>query len=79
MNKIIDFLPNVKANRYTYYNLDKNTVNDYKKNYKYLLKHKNNSVLLLFKKDITLLKHCKKGSYIDKYNAMRILISHLVL
>jgi len=38
--KVKDYLPKLKANRYTYYNLDKKSIQEFKKLYNYLKKHK---------------------------------------
>ena len=37
--RIKDYLPKLKANRYTYYNLDKKSIQDFKNLYSYLKKH----------------------------------------
>ena len=42
--KIKDYLPKLKANKYTYYNLEQNTIQDFKNLYNYLKKHKEKEV-----------------------------------
>jgi|TARA_Y100000015_G_C2386558_1_gene87773 hypothetical protein len=86
--KVKDYLPKVKANRYTYYNLDKETIQYFKNKYNYLKKHKEKEVSNCFQSN-DLLK-CSvnywlnnknyKDYYIDyvkKYKAMEI-ISQLI-
>ena len=38
--KVKEFLKEVKANKYTFYNLDKETIKQYQKLYNYLKRHK---------------------------------------
>ena len=46
--KVKELLPKIKANRYTYYNLDKKSVEDFKNLYNYLKKHEDKEIGLLF-------------------------------
>ena len=41
--KVKELLPKVKANRYTYYNVDKKSIQDFKNLYSYLKKHEDKS------------------------------------
>jgi ubiquitin len=42
--KVKELLKEVKANRYTYYNLDKETIKQYQKLYNYLKRHKEKKI-----------------------------------
>lgn len=42
--KIKDILHRLKANRYTYYNLDNNTIQNFKKLYSYLKRNKDKEI-----------------------------------
>lgn len=68
-------LAEVKASRFTYYNLDKKTVNYFNKLYSYLKRHKKKDVpVLLIKRAKVILKEQNKYSdYVRKYKAMEIL------
>lgn len=46
MKTVKDYLSKVKANRYTYYNLDKKTVSEFKKLYNYLKRNKDKKIYL---------------------------------
>ncbi len=69
-------LSKVKANRYTYYNLDKKTIQDFKNLYNYLKKHEDKEIGLLFGIVIQLNKYkekLKQTDYIKKYTIMDLL------
>lgn len=78
--KVKEYLPKVKANRYTYYNLDKKTKRRFQQLYNYLKRHKEKDVSNYFQ-----LCDSIKGSvkywlnskcyieYIRKYEAMKII------
>lgn len=42
--KVKEFLPKVRANRYTFFNLDNSTKKDFRKLYSYLKKHENRNI-----------------------------------
>ena len=75
MAKVKQILSKVKATSLTYYNLDKRTIDDFKKLYAYLKKHENKDVgEMAIKRANEMLK--EKGRYSDyvrKYKAMEIL------
>lgn len=43
---VSELLPKLKANRYTYYNLNKRDIEYFKTQYNYLKKHKNKKIFL---------------------------------
>ena len=84
--KVKDYLPKLKANRYTYYNLDQKTIRDFKNLYNYLKKHKEKNVSNYFQwndsikgsvnywlNNKTIFKNQKYIEYIRKYKAMEII------
>lgn len=78
--KVIELLPKLKANRYTYYNLDKECIESFKKLYNYLKKHKNKGIYTSCMREFN--EHLKKYDldYLKKYRAMEVLsqnINHL--
>lgn len=74
--RVKELLPKVKANRYTYYNVDKKSIQDFKNLYSYLKKHEDKEIGLLFgiilkvKYDNNLKA---QTDYIRKYNIMDVL------
>tara|TARA_X000001382_G_scaffold124912_1_gene109897 strand:+ start:448 stop:693 length:246 start_codon:yes stop_codon:yes gene_type:complete len=74
--RVKELLPKLKANRYTYYNLDKKSIQDFKNLYSYLKKHQDKEIGLLFgiifkvKYDNNLKA---QTDYIRKYNIMNVL------
>jgi len=78
--KVKELLPKVKANRYTYYNLDKSQISGFKNLYKYLKKHKQKNVSNYFQYCDALkgqvnfwLNNKNELDYIRKYKAMEII------
>ena len=74
--KVKELLPKVKANRYTYYNLDKKSIQDFKNLYSYLKKHEDKEIGLLFGIILQLNKYkekLKETDYIKKYTIMNLL------
>jgi len=74
--KVKDYLPKLKANRYTYYNLNQKTIQDFKNLYNYLKKHQDKEIGLLFGIIIQLDKYkqkLKETDYIKKYTTMTLL------
>ena len=68
---VSDYLPMVKANRYTFYNLDKETIELFRREYCYLKKHKDRPVSLMAQSGIDAnFKLKNEYDYIKKYNAM---------
>ena len=72
MATVKSMLSKVKATASTYYNLDKRSVDDFKKLYSYLKKHENKEVgsLGLKKANDVLKDSGRLGDYLRKYKAM---------
>ena len=75
MAKSKSMLSKVKATSLTYYNLDKTTVDDFKKLYAYLKKHENKDVgeFAVKRANEMLKEQGRYSDYIRKYKAMEIL------
>ena len=75
MATVKSMLVDVKASKFTYYNLDKKTVEDFKKIYSYLKKHENKEVsaLAITRAKEMLKEQGKYSDYVRKYKAMDIL------
>lgn len=73
MKTIKSILAAVKPSRFTYYNLDKETVSGFKKLYSYLKKHENKEVtyLAMIRAKATLKE--QSIDFVRKYKAMEIL------
>tara|TARA_R100000654_G_scaffold67317_1_gene95847 strand:+ start:237 stop:473 length:237 start_codon:yes stop_codon:yes gene_type:complete len=71
--KVKDYLPKLKANRYTYYNLNQKTIQDFKNLYNYLKKHKEKecSDYMHIYKIFTERNHY--SDFLKKYKTMSIL------
>lgn len=72
--KVKEILPLVKANKYTYYNLDDKSIAMFKDLYSYLLKHKEKDVRVLIKYQLNTI-YTKYNGYLKKYKTME-LIAH---
>lgn len=78
LNKTVtDFLPMVKPNNKTYYNLDDRSINMFKKLYSYLVKQKDKQVGLLGTKRATAMLDSKETDYVKKYKAMEIISQNI--
>jgi len=78
MSKVKDYLKNVKANKYTYYNLNKETVREYRKLYNYLKERKECAVsLILFDNQVNTIKEQFKTDYLIKYKIMKLISYNL--
>ena len=83
--KVINILPRLKANRYTYYNLDKKTISDFKKLYNYLKKHKTKYIYKnIFQNYDALqgsinfwLDNSNEMEFIRKYKAMELISTNI--
>jgi hypothetical protein len=74
-----DYINTVKANRYTYYNLDKKSINDYKKLYTYLKKHKDKAISSgLIDIQIKTIKDKFDMDYLIKYNIMQLISYNII-
>jgi len=78
--KVKDYLTKLKANRYTYYNLDKKTIQNFKNLYSHLKKHQEKNVSNYFQycdasnRQINFwLNNQNELDYIRKYKAMEII------
>ena len=67
---IESFLSRVKPNRYTYYNLDKESKAILQKKYNYLKKHKNEVVSTFTESDVNKILNSVELDFLKKYNAM---------
>jgi len=76
-----DFLPLVKANKHTFHNLDAYAIADFKKEYEYLLKHKESEVsdVGVERFNSFIAKGNRKTEYYRKLRAMHQLSLNLVL
>ena len=74
MNTVKDYLNTVKANKHTYYNLDKEAVSEYRSMYKYLKERKECAVsLILFDYQVNTIKEQFKTDYLIKYKIMELI------
>jgi hypothetical protein len=75
MATVKSMLPKVKATSLTYYNLDKRTVDDFKKLYSYLKKNENKDVgeMAIRRANEMLKEQGRYSDYVRKYKAMEIL------
>ncbi len=79
MTTVKDYLKNVKANKHTYYNLNKEAVREYRKLYNYLKERKECAVsLILFENQVNTIKEQFKTDYLIKYKTMK-LISYSII
>ena len=73
--KVKDILPSVKANKHTYYNLDRKSIIMFKDLYSYLVRHKEKEVGgILIEPQLNTI-NIKYTGYLKKYKAME-LIAH---
>jgi len=75
--KVKELLKEVKANRYTYYNLDKETIKQYQKLYSYLKKHQQKEIskhLWLYQKYI----NPNHIEYTRKYKLMNLISQSII-
>lgn len=68
--KVLELLPMIKANRYTYLNLDRSTVDIFKEMYSYLRRNKNKTVPASCKKQIETILSEDDNEHLNKYAAM---------
>jgi len=74
-----DYIHTVKANRYTYYNLDKKIINDYKKLYTYLKKHKDKVISSgLIDIQIKTINDKFDIDYLIKYKIMQLISYNII-
>ncbi len=79
MNTVKDYLKTVKANKYTYYNLDKEAVREYRKLYNYLKDNKECAVsLILFDNQVNTIKEQFKTDYLIKYKTMELISCSII-
>ena len=74
---VADFIPMVKPNSKTYYNLDNKSIDMFKKLYFYLVKHKDKQVGLLGAKRAVAMLDTKEMDYVKKYKAMEIISQNI--
>ena len=71
---INEYLPMVMASKFTYYNLDNKSVNDYKKLYAYLKKHRDKTILPhMIDFEIMNIKANFNTEYLGKYKIMQLI------
>ena len=73
-----DFLPEVKANRYTYYNLNNDFIERYQKLYRYLKRHKDKDVGVHFFFYYTNRDNSYDTEYSKKYTKMVHLSNNII-
>lgn len=75
--KVKDILTSVKANKHTYYNLDRKSIIMFKDLYSYLVKHKEKEVggILIEHQLNTIITNIKYTGYLKKFKTME-LIAH---
>lgn len=71
------YLPKVKANSQTYYNLDNRSRADFKKLYLYLVKHKDKKIGLVGIIEAEKALNSNLPDYIKKYKAMHAIAHNL--
>lgn len=78
--KVKEYLPKVKANRHTYYNLDDSAKTHFQNRYNYLKRHKEKEVSNIFyysdsvKGQVNFwLSNKNELDYVKKYEAMKII------
>ena len=77
--KVKELLKEVKANRYTYYNLDKETIKEYQKLYNYLKKHKEKKInQLLFLWGLENENSNFYIEYVKKYRLMNLISQSII-
>ena len=74
-----DYIHTVKANRYTYYNLGKESIKDYKKLYTYLKKHKDKAISSgLIDIQINTINNEFDTDYLIKYKTMQLISYNII-
>tara|TARA_R110000737_G_scaffold1761_1_gene5280 strand:+ start:37 stop:279 length:243 start_codon:yes stop_codon:yes gene_type:complete len=74
-----DYIHTVKANRYTYYNLGKESIKDYKKLYTYLKKHKDKAISSgLIDIQINTINNEFDIDYLIKYKIMQLISYNII-
>ena len=77
--KVKELLKEVKANRYTYYNLDKETIEQYQKLYNYLKKNKEKKInQLLFLWGLENENSHFYIEYVKKYRLMNLISQTII-
>ncbi len=77
--KVKELLKEVKANRYTYYNLDKKAIYEYQKLYNYLKKHKEKKInQLLFLWGLENEHSHFYIEYVKKYRLMKLISETII-
>ena len=79
MSTVKDYLKTVKANRYTYYNLNKDSIREYRNLYNYLKERKEYAVsLILFDNQLNTIKNQFKTDYLIKYKTMELINNSII-
>ena len=72
-----ELLPKLKANRYTYYNLDRQTINNFKKLYNHLKKHQNKPIYTSCMTEFNKWINKTSVDYLKKFRAMEVLSQNI--
>ena len=72
-----DFLSKVKPNSKTYYNLDKQSIDAFKKLYTYLVKYKDREVGFIGVRRANEILNSRETDYLKKYKAMESISQHI--
>lgn len=75
--KVSRYLKSVRANKFTFYNLDEATKNEFKALYKYLVKHKDKDVYSLITKISINQIDSKTTDYIYKFKKMQVISTNI--
>lgn len=69
-----NYLPKLKATKYTYFNLDQKAVSDFKKLYNFIKRHGDKNVPKMYHNKIKfILDDTKEIEYLKKYKAMHLI------
>lgn len=74
--KVKDILPRMKANRYTFRNLDQSTINYFQSNYNYLKRNKEREVCKIVETLIN--DYLSQHDYVGKIKAINFVSTNLI-
>lgn len=76
--KVKDILTRIKANRYTFRNLDQSTINYFQSNYNYLKKNKEREVCKIVETLINDYLNVEEVDYVVKIKAINFVSTNLI-
>jgi hypothetical protein len=76
--KVKDILPRMKANRYTFRNLDQSTINYFQSNYNYLKRNKESEVCKIVETLINDYLNVREVDFIVKIKAINFVSTNLI-